>query len=83
MKKIIITGKTHPYLMETLQQKGFEVLYKPDITTDELDNIIQGAEGLIVTTRIKADRKLIDKAVSLKWDEGKKRNRNYFPKTFA
>lgn len=67
MKKIIITGKTHPYLMETLQQKGFEVLYKPDITTDELDNIIQGAEGLIVTTRIKADRKLIDKAVSLKW----------------
>lgn len=43
------------------------MLYKPDITTDELDNIIQGAEGLIVTTRIKADRKLIDKAVSLKW----------------
>ncbi len=67
MKKIIITGKTHPYLMGTLQKKGFEVLYQPAITYDELSNAIHDAEGLVVTTRITVDKNLLDKAVALKW----------------
>jgi len=67
MKKIIITGKAHPYLTEALQQKGYEVMYQPSIGYDELMNIITDAEGLVVTTRIRVDKRLIDKAVSLKW----------------
>lgn len=67
MKKVIITGKTHPYLADTLQQKGYEVLYDPLITYDKLSEIVHDAEGLVVTTRINVDKALIDKALSLKW----------------
>jgi D-3-phosphoglycerate dehydrogenase len=65
--KAIITGKTHPYLMETLQRKGYEVLYQPSITYEQLGNEICDAAGLIVTTRITVDKHLIDKAPQLKW----------------
>ncbi|MBM3415367.1 MAG: hydroxyacid dehydrogenase [Bacteroidetes bacterium] len=67
MKKVIVTGKAHTYLMDTLQQKGYEVSYQPAITYDELFNCIDETEGLVVTTRIKVDQQLIDRAVSLKW----------------
>jgi D-3-phosphoglycerate dehydrogenase len=67
MKKIIISGKAHPYLIETLQLKGYEVLHEPAISYDELGHAIQDAEGLVMTTRLNVDRVLIDKAKKLKW----------------
>ncbi|MBK7560975.1 MAG: hydroxyacid dehydrogenase [Chitinophagaceae bacterium] len=67
MKKVIITGKAHPYLEERLRQKNYEVLYQPAITYDELNSSIQDAEGIVVTTRIRVDKNLIDKAAKLKW----------------
>ena len=67
MKKVIITGNSHPYLFDKLQQQGYEVMYKPEITYDELMNSLDNVEGLVVTTRIKVDKPLLDKAVDLKW----------------
>jgi D-3-phosphoglycerate dehydrogenase len=43
------------------------VVYAPLITYDELFSIIENVEALVVTTRIKVDRALIDKAAELKW----------------
>ena len=65
--KVIITAKTHPYLIETLTTKGFEVMYLPAITYGELEEIIHDATGIIVSTRVTIDANLIDKAVQLQW----------------
>jgi D-3-phosphoglycerate dehydrogenase / 2-oxoglutarate reductase len=67
MKKVIITAKTHEYLAKTLTEKGYSVQYSPQITYEELLNSLEGVEGLIVTTRLKIDRPIIDRAASLQW----------------
>jgi D-3-phosphoglycerate dehydrogenase len=67
MKKVIITGKTHEYMQQRLQQSGYEVQYNPVITYEELSAAVPGAEGLVVTARINIDKPLLDKAEHLKW----------------
>ncbi len=67
MKKVIITAKAHDYLLSRLTQQGFDVVYQPQISYEELSAIIAEAEGLIVTTRLKIDKAILDKALQLKW----------------
>ena len=67
MKKAIITAKAHVYLQEVLEKNGYEIINNPRITYNELMEIIPSVEGLIVTTRIKIDKPMLDRAHSLKW----------------
>ncbi len=65
--QVIITAPTHHYLTEALQHKGYSVLYSEKINYDELSAIIGQATGLIVTTRLKIDKAMIDRATQLRW----------------
>lgn len=65
--KAIITAPVHDHLIGALQQNGYEVLYQPAITYEELGHVIGEADALVVTTRIKIDKSLLDKASRLQW----------------
>lgn len=65
--KVLITSKVHPYLLQTLEVKGYEVLHQPNINYEELMGLIGGLTGLVVTTRLTIDRNLLEKADQLNW----------------
>ncbi len=67
MRKAIITAKAHDYLKERLKNAGYEVIYDPKISYEELSNIIADIDGLIMTTRFKIDKTILDKTDKLKW----------------
>ena len=64
---ILITAKVHPYLIETFQTKGYKVMYEPEISYAELLNLVHAVTGLVVTTRLKIDKVVIDAAPALQW----------------
>ena len=63
---IIITSIVPEFLIESFTKKGYKVLYDPEITYEVLSEKIKEAVGLIVTTRIKVDKLLLEKASKLK-----------------
>jgi D-3-phosphoglycerate dehydrogenase / 2-oxoglutarate reductase len=67
MSKVIITARVHDYLQDTLKRHGYEIIYQPSISYDELAALIPEAKGLVVTTRLKIDQPLLDKAAKLQW----------------
>lgn len=66
-QKVLITAKVHEYLINQLEQKGYTVNYQPSITYDGVMQAIHDVKGMIVTTRIKVDKAMIDRGAELQW----------------
>jgi D-3-phosphoglycerate dehydrogenase / 2-oxoglutarate reductase len=64
---ILITAKVHNYLIESFEKYGLKVSYVPTISYEELLEKIDMVTGLVVTTRLKIDKAILDKAANLKW----------------
>ena len=67
MARIVISAPVHEHLINKFKSLGYEVDYLPAITYNELYATISNVEGLVVTTRLKIDEKMIDAAGNLKW----------------
>lgn len=66
-KKILITDEVHSLLPNSLKAEGWQVDYMPAIRLEELYNIIEPYRGIIINSKIIADKKLLDCAPNLQF----------------
>lgn len=66
-KTILITDYILTDLSEGLADNGFEVVYDPVISQEEINHKLPGIHGIIVNTRTKMDRKRIEMAPILEF----------------
>ncbi|MFL5740527.1 MAG: NAD(P)-dependent oxidoreductase [Flavisolibacter sp.] len=66
-KKILVTAPVHELLLQRLRLQGFNVIYEPALNYEGLLKMIQPIEGLVVTTRLKIDKQVLNAAENLKW----------------
>ena len=67
MQKVLITARVHDYLLQELERKGYDVVYNKSITYEEVAAQIHEVTGLIVTTRLRIDKYILERAGNLKW----------------
>lgn len=65
--KVLITAKAHEYLQQQLSKQGFDIIYNKTISYDEVAQVIPEITGLIVTTRLRIDKNILERAHKLKW----------------
>ncbi len=65
--KILFVDSVHPILPEKLSDAGFICDYQPDIQDDQISKIIADYDGLIIRSKIKIDKQMIDNAPKLKF----------------
>jgi len=65
--KVLFIDSTQPILKERLEKAGFDCDYLPDLPVEEIIERIDQYEGIIIRSRIKLDKNLLDKAKKLKF----------------
>ncbi|WP_341657574.1 2-hydroxyacid dehydrogenase [Blattabacterium cuenoti] len=65
IKKILILDKNHPFIIYKLKKKGFICDENYDDSTDQIN--LSAYDGVILRSRLKIDKKFIEKAKNLKF----------------
>ena len=61
--KILVTDSIHEVFIEQMQSIGCEVHYQNTIEREQVLEVIANYEVLLINSRIKADKELIDRAL--------------------
>lgn len=64
---ILIIDEMHPSIIPMLENEGFWVDYRPDISRYEIEEIIHRYHGLIIRSKTAMDRPLLEKARQLRF----------------
>lgn len=64
--KVLICDATAPAALEAMSAAGIEVVNKPDVTPDELMEMLPDYHGMVVRSRTKVRAPLVDVATNLK-----------------
>lgn len=64
-RKVLITDKVHPLLINGLKAAGFEVNYDTSVDNQVLDQIIDQYDGLVINSKIIMNKERIDKGKKL------------------
>jgi D-3-phosphoglycerate dehydrogenase len=64
---VLFVDSTHDRLPEKLSQSGFNCDYKPDIKPEDIIKIIPKYDGIIIRSKIRIDKTIIDEAINLKF----------------
>lgn len=65
--KVLITDKVHPIAIESLEKMGYKVNYDTSVDMNVLPAIIADYTGMIMNSKIKMDKTMIDAGVKLKF----------------
>jgi len=65
-ESVLICDKVNPILNKILEENGLKVTYEPEITSEQLEEKISTFNILIVRSRTKLTKELIDKADNCK-----------------
>ena len=65
--KVLIAAPVHAVLTYWLAIAGYECVYQENITQDTAFTLIKDCVGVITSTRLQLDKRLIDAAPNLKW----------------
>lgn len=66
-KKILVVDSVHECLFEILKDEQVHLDYRPDITAEEVNEIIEYYEGLVTNSKLKVGRTFLEKASSLEF----------------
>jgi D-3-phosphoglycerate dehydrogenase len=64
---ILIIDEMHPSIIPLLENEGFRVDYRPEISRPEIEVIIHQYHGLIIRSKTTMDRPLLEKASQLRF----------------
>lgn len=65
--KVLIIDEVHETLIEKLQENRFQCDYFPEITNEEVGYILSKYDGLILRSKLKVTKEIIERAKNLKF----------------